>query len=230
MIIVEFYGLPSCGKTTTITCLKNNLVSQGYHVGTLPEILLAAGDFKRKWYKLTARRFPEFALLQLISEEKLQQDKIHRSRKALKRIFYEYHVLSKMKDSFDFCLVDQGLIQGLLSVYYDVGINNNTLVNNLLSELYDKIFVEKVLAVNAELSVNEAVDRIIARNKTGKQAGRLDLLSGERLKEVMNVQFQNINIIKTSLPDFLCCFDINMRELPNDNSKKIIRIIDGWSH
>ena len=118
----------------------------------------------------------------------------------------------------------------MLSVYYDVGINNNTLVNNLLSELYDKIFVEKVLAVNAELSVNEAVDRIIARNKTGKQAGRLDLLSGERLKEVMNVQFQNINIIKSSLPDCLCCFDINMRELPDDNSKKIIRIIDGWSH
>ena len=229
MIIVEFFGLPSCGKTTTITCLKDNLVEQGYRVGTLAEILVAAGNFMRKWYKFTARSFPSRALLHLINEEKLQQESVHRSRKALKRIYYEYQVLSKMKDSFDICLVDQGIIQGLLSVYFDIDIHCDSLVNRFLSEIYDMISVEKVFVVNAELSVDEAAERIIARNKTGKEAGRLDLLTGKRLIEVMNIQYQNIDRIKNTLPAGLECINVDMRVLPKENSYIIEKHIANWS-
>lgn len=224
-LIIEFMGLPGCGKTTISKELVVNLRAKGYKVQLLSEFQsrfffnlvtklfhsLRYGSFQ---YRLKVKKYIKNQAIKNSSEGRLRYTLYIMS-------FYKRFLLEKSECSI--LLVDQGLFQSVTSLNH----GNAQLETNGLAGVINewKEIKNHLIVLNCNIDVAQSAKRIISRNESN---GRFDKMSEDKLIGQLGLQL----LIQEQLWDFMNSSKINFKKLDlsteqkvDDNVSKIMGIV-----
>lgn len=184
--IIEFFGLPGCGKTTLCTNLKNNAEEKGYMAGlingiskvcTIRHILsvLSLGDIPLlvKWCIIVLRNNHRINSLLIISPYK---------RLLIYRCIMAY-------SDFDYVFIEHGVVQSIVSALYGSQKPYSILESRICETLLANTKV--AMFMYCEVSSETSLKRIKERNRRGY--GRFDQMEEESLLTILNAQHHYFN-------------------------------------
>lgn len=184
--IIEFYGLPGCGKTTLCNKLKEIYEKKGYKVGVLPD---------------AANRFSWLSLFYILSfSDCLFLYKFYRcfiKRRVCKNLVLSpvrrllIYKCAKRKKEYDYLFIDHGAVQSIVRALYDVPYPFDFICTSVVKDYYRKISADFYVCCN--ISTDEAFARVRFRNR--KNSGTFDQYPDEQLNNVL--KGHNAIFIKT---------------------------------
>ena len=189
MIIVDFNGLPGCGKSTYASEVYKKMVSNGdmCYLLNKNEYVLSdkIGNKINDYMRLLI--LPNLIYnLKLFSKWKQNKfdRKISTKEKIWKtlRIVVLYDKIHRLSKKEGILLIDQGIIQD----YADFYINKEHSYNDLLN--YAKKYFDiakKIIIVNCDITEEETIRRIRKRNR--KQYD-VDKMSDEELEKILKLE------------------------------------------
>lgn len=208
-LVVEFNGLPGCGKTTVSCALIEALRSNGITAFPLFRISLISklcGVFRKDSISLLLR------LLKYIGSVGVTPTRL--------RYVYSILLLSITYDKFikessnEVLVVDQGILQYLQSIAHNVPIQKKDLIVQVGAVLNDKHF--NILRVDCHLPISLVEERIKMRGKDS----RTDCLESGRLDSILHIQEQNFEKLRRYV--FTShSFSIQTERLPKENAEVI---------
>ena len=217
-MIIEFNGLPGMGKTTVAQTLNREL-SYNYDV-----------KLKYRLYESKVRRLFSYlvdgsAYLYALTYRYTKYSTKHYKRDNLKYIqvliaYYRMYRSFLKKHPNDILIVDQGMMQALVSIHYD-----NMIISTQYAERIFRFLNKKnitVAFVNCENDRAIAVQRIKERNTVD---GRLDVCSAEEREKVLDVQLYNFDVLRAACSKTMkeCKnLNINMNNDPERNSLQLM--------
>lgn len=215
-VIIEFNGLPGSGKTTISLLLKkrieglNNIVFLKYYrkvfFCNVYSILLAIRYWRlfflvKKYSKIFRLKRPLRLCLLYVSYVRM------------------YHDFLKDKSS-DILIIDQGVVQSLISLAYKDRVSKNDSLKELL--LKSEIDTPQIVFVNCLINEKLAMNRIIARNQKG---GRVDSMEAQEMERTLCVQSENFQCIRDEIKkvySHINFIDIDMEGSAEDNTNVIL--------
>lgn len=206
--IIEFTGLPACGKTTLCSSMLND--SSNY-VFYLSSEFSAFG--KEKVHLLSLfRHVPLSYLITLIYY--LLKNKISRKKGMLiymLNLYVQYSdFINKHDNDSTILLVDQGLVQGIGSLSLGC-LNVKTKGLKALLKSW-KRFESQVLLVDCRIPAEESVDRLTKRNTSG---GEFDRLRGNELTNAMRSHILLLEKVREELRKNGFCFETVSLDMQN---------------
>ena len=175
--IIEFYGLPGCGKTTICYKLKESFEEKGYKVGVLPD---AANHFSwlSLFYTLTIRDIVLFFRFFIL----LKKHHVHRNLviSPIRRLLIFRS--AKKKNEYDFIFVDHGAAQSIVRALYDTPCPLDILNSSVVKALFISTPVDKYVC--CKITPEEAFARVRHRNR--KNSGTFDQFPDEQLRIVLD--------------------------------------------
>lgn len=220
--IIEFYGLPGCGKTTLCEAIVHELAAQGKKACFLNDITQFCTFFN--------------VIRQVNFRELIHNIKFYIKNRnedsSLIRYFSAYRRLLKYKcaikySNYDYVLVEHGIVQSMVSAIYkydaeyycdiDCSLRYILYANDNISYIY--CFVD----------CDTAVRRIICRNR--QNSGRLDKIKDKQvltreiqkqygLFEEICQWFQNSSFVNNSNKiDNTNNLDINVKKILDNENK-----------
>lgn len=191
--IIEFYGLPGCGKTTICNKLREIYETKGYRVAVLPD---------------AANHFSWLSLLKILSFK----DCVLLFRFV--SLLYKYHVCrnlvlspirrlliyrcAKMKKEYDFIFIDHGAVQSIVRALYDTPCPIDIINSSVIKDLLMINPVDKYVC--CQLTPKVAFSRMRSRNRTN--SGTFDQFPDDQLKKVLeghNTIFENTDRLLRNL-------------------------------
>lgn len=227
-IILEFNGVPGCGKTTTANLLKNELSKIGYKVGELNELFHCNKIVKNLKICISIIHMNNVFFLMNLIKFVFSVKPMNLSRlKYIKIAYYNYYMINYSKakqNNYDFLILDQGLIQSLISISHSDNIYNKKYLDKILMNITYKL--DNICYINCDINNEESVLRIKAR---GLSQGRLDNIKDfDQLIDTLNKQNENLRGIRRELlelePTHLKV-DLDMKEKSDINLQKILKKI-----
>lgn len=192
--IVEFYGLPGCGKTT----LKNYLVkieeqSEDCQFSII-DILITHFKKLSLWGKITSIPFKAwYFIVRFLLSVPFLPVKEWKFYTIFFDIALIYNLKSKIHSS-SYILVDHGLFQAVQSVIYSKAVTLSERSWRLLQKIADLLNVD--YAVYCSVSTELSLQRIRKRNRKGN--GRLDMIKDDNTLLIALEQqrffFEKVNI------------------------------------
>lgn len=205
--IIEFFGMPSCGKTTLCNTLQNENEQQGKMVAITENL---ANEYANSSLWKKTRSIPVyilFSLLRLFAAVPFTGFSYLRRYKVLlrKEILYNF---AKRYSKYDYVYIDHGLAQGLIQLVYEYpdSLNEKTLL--LAKKVFQKSKADSI--VYCKVSPETTLKRIRKRNNPRKS--RLDCINDD-----------NVLIQKLSLQELL--FD-KLAKMLNGFNKERFYIIN----
>lgn len=205
--IIEFFGMPSCGKTTLCNTLQNKNEQQGKMVAITENL---ANEYANSSLWKKTRSIPVyilFSLLRLFAAVPFTGFSYLRRYKVLlrKEILYNF---AKRYSKYDYVYIDHGLAQGLIQLVYEYpdSLNEKTLL--LAKKVFQKSKADSI--VYCKVSPETTLKRIRKRNSPRKS--RLDCINDD-----------NVLIQKLSLQELL--FD-KLAKMLNGFNKERFYIIN----
>lgn len=201
--IIEFYGLPGCGKTTLCNRLKEYYENSGYKVGLLTD---AVKDLS--WRSIIhALSFHEcvfflkfyWAFIRKNVNKNLVLSPIRR---------YLIYKSAKRDGEYDFLFIDHGAAQSVVRALFDAPNPLVSLKSNLVRDYYRMIPAD--LYINCIITMDEAFSRVKLRNR--KNSGTFDQYPDAQLKRVLeghSTIFDNTKLILLELDKNLLAIDCN---------------------
>lgn len=176
--IVEFMGLPGCGKTTICKSIKDNYKEK--NILLIDEYFLPKSIFRKVLSIMRDTSISYlFSLVFYILANNISRKKgmfvyMLNLRMKYARFFREH------KNDNSILLVDQGLAQGLGSM----SLGNGRILHRGLSWFLRcwKTFEPTMLLVDCKIPIEESAKRLINRNTLG---GRFDCLRDSELTKAM---------------------------------------------
>jgi hypothetical protein len=170
-IIIEFNGLPSCGKTTTASLLENKLISLGYKVGNLDHPLEYIKRYNKIVNNINLFHFglnEKFRVFSGLIRLRLSQKPIRLDNFFCVYEAYSYHYqINKLKNKnkrYDFMICDQGLIQAISSIIQSAKINNILYIKFLLNYIFNNFY--DIYIINCNIDIYTAKNRTYKRYTT----------------------------------------------------------------
>ena len=195
MKIIEFNGLPGCGKTTTSRDLEACFSKSGTKAQFYDDIheKFPSGLAKRCRYILHNWSFKEIRILYKISTCFTGI----KTKEKWKRILYVEQIACnyrKFMSKDGICISDQGLVQGVVSIGY---------IHDLKNDKYKKKFAENCLAflipyaeyviyVNSDIAPEESYKRLKTREQN---YGRFDQMQEDAVLSGLNKQKKMFGLI-----------------------------------
>ncbi len=212
MKIIEFAGLPGCGKSTVSRQLEENLRKKGYSVKTRENLMKGVEEGK----KILRNPFLWFSALRLF----LYSSKYKSSDKYdyCIRILFMKKQLEKVirSNKKEIIILEEGIIQDLTAIAYKEPARQNQYSIRALKVL--KHIRKHSYYVNCSLSVELDIERIKRRGRRDKKYGA-DKEEAE-LKELLLIKRENLDFfISESGVKYL---NINMEK----NVKEIADLIE----
>ena len=218
MKVVEFYGLPGVGKTTTANLLINLYLEKGYRVPSIKQ-LQNFKSFKRL-HLLTLPKILLFSLFCLIKFKTLIdlmmlsknqgfsfKKRVHRSVILLKTLF----TVQRFK-KYDLLILDEGIKQNLWSLFLNSQIKKIDEI--IVLEQKQLVKLETHFLIVLETSLKTVIDRIQSRIKTSKQT-RFNYMSSKELKVTLEKNLINYETLKNLSKNHLI---INAKKNPEENA------------
>jgi hypothetical protein len=221
-VIIEFNGLPGCGKSTTATLLMERLKLMGYEVGYFEDLQNCKYSNRRmKNIKLVLNSLkpPYIKVIYNLLKVWLNLKPFKFSRINYIKLVYNFYFIYFSKEvtkRYDFIICDQGLIQGILSIMHTDIIKDNSYIQELVdSILYN---LKDIYWVNCNVNYRTAKERIRSRGLT---QGRLDfinddnrlfsaLLKQELALDLIRKEAEDIGLEKTIQLDMNCVVEKNI--------------------
>lgn len=226
-LIIEFNGLPGSGKTTLSSHIadylnKNNircLLYQDYlKLNSRKSKVLKVSNFLFELMKPSNWPFIYYSTSFLKSAGLWSRDRISR----LRSMFYMYMNIKKLikKESIDVIIIDQGVIQTIISILFLKNLSCEEQVNKILECLSETI--TKFCIINVHVDVDLVSQRIVKRQK---MSSRIDRMNEEEARDYLLANSRNFNKIRKIISE------INIQHLNIDtflDVKKNSRIITDW--
>ena len=213
--IIEFNGLPGCGKTTSMIEIRKRLKHLDVRELNANKLIECAGSRKEILFSKELRSY-YFLFLRLFFLIK----PVTRERYRMLQMTFRYWCGIKNARSKgnkpEICILDQGVIQGFVSVSYQGNIKNEkkwlTYIKKIMGGL------DNVIYVNCEIDPAGARTRMKGRKK---KISRLYLINNDqKLDQVLFLQNCQFGKIRTAVSGN--AVKINMYDTAEDNAKKIV--------
>lgn len=173
--IIEFYGLPGCGKTT----LRNKLLlSSSIRAGSIQDVM-ALYKQESFFYRLFHLPIKQWWLLSMFLITLPQKRK--NAKTAYVTLFYKVLSYSycAAKSSFDIVVVDHGLVQQLGTILHNMDYNISEKSLRRFVKFASDMKGVKIICcyITSELSLS----RMRSRNRNG---GRIDAVMNDTKKAI----------------------------------------------
>ncbi|MFR1851725.1 MAG: hypothetical protein ACLSXF_11630 [Clostridium sp.] len=205
--IIEFNGIPACGKSTLANSIKFSLETKNFSIGLWEDI---TNEFKKQSLKVKINYVSDIPIidyLKLFLSLKLEK----------KRKWYYYWFAIKISiiyswckrgSKYDFVLIDHGYIQHAVSLLCgdDISTTPRYLKN------FERVIKKQTpvdIHIECDISIEEVQKRIKSRKRDN---GRLDIIDNYELQKNM-YKIEKFN---------LECINKYLRE--HDKSSKFIKI------
>jgi len=217
-LILEFNGLPGSGKTTNSSVLEAELNKLEIPVVSYSDFLSNEG--KNNILRLTKAllNVPFFITIKitLLGFSLKNNDKLWRILTCI-YVFEKYILFNK--EATGVLIVDQGIIQGIISLFH---LNNHISrkqernINSILSFMNKK----NVIIVNSICEVGLVCERLSQRKHNGSRFHDMNSMELEKNLMIQNSLFDKIRnlIIQKNMSQI----NINMESTPYDNYKFVL--------
>lgn len=221
MKIVEFNGLPGCGKTTISRELYHLLEQTGNAAVFYNDVRRKCSGWKGILQSVLGWNFGEIINLYKISRcfEKIPFKQKWGRILYAEQIAYNYR---RILDGASVCVADQGLIQAIVSIGYIHDFKSAAKSNDFVHCVVEflKPYSGKVLFVNTQIDSKASCERLQGREQN---SGRFDSLSEEKLLYGMAKQEKIFQLIwDKCLEGELQTVTISSHDLPAENARKIV--------
>lgn len=183
MKIIEFYGLPGSGKSTITNKLIIELKNRGFHVVDANDYLKDCSGIHPLvdgFLNPNGRSYFFSAIKLLLRKGLLFRLDITKRIINVLSIFSYYN-----KSNADYCVMDQAILQGIISAFYDISISIDEF-DILFRSLNDM----KILSFYVHANPETACERIHVRNDFSH--GRCDSIADpKQLINILKGQNQN---------------------------------------
>lgn len=224
-MILDFNGIPGCGKSTISKELVRYLSNLNYDVIFLQDKIVKLSKCKMLIpFMFLSEIFHGVgpvlsAYYGFYKSLPLKNRKTkHMTLAAIKNAVLAYRTIRKNRMSY--IITDQCIIQNIVSCFYDQTIKDEKKVEKLLNVIDTKF--KGLVLVNIDIDINIAQIRIKDRKTVG---GRLDLLKGNQLHSMLLKQTDLFNIIRSVYKGK--AINIDSTTSPLLNVQKIIEYING---
>ena len=191
--VIEFYGLPGCGKTTLCERLKEQCERDGYTAGVLTDVtkigtlpcLLRAFSLKdlcwlTKW---------------CISIKMDNHSSFKIAIAPYKRLLI--YRCAKLFSNYDYVFIEHGVVQSMVSALYGTIDYHFVLEKSFSIRLLENTQAD--LFVNCHVEVQEAFKRIRIRNRT--TSGRFDQMPDSKLMTILDEQMGEFGFLSKQLDE-----------------------------
>lgn len=226
MFLLEFNGLPGCGKST----LSESVILRNFDLKlksySMEHERLPSGFFKRLAYIFRFWNFSEIIQLYRISKCTEYSSVLTQ----IKRIVVAEQICVNYRRFYSengICVIDQGLVQAIASVLYVYDINNQKKLDKLIRSILLR-YQSKLIIINAVSSADTAKERIRFRNFN--HGSRMNYIKEDnQLLEHLQRQLDNISLIRESISKSEIAFiDIDMCNSVEKNTEELLGFIHGF--
>ena len=198
-MIIEFNGLPGTGKTSVCNALAERVrgarpvtFRRFVNESRLKRYISYILDGSVILYKLAAR----FSNSVCRDAAETEKDTVKKNRKlAYVPVMYYHSYMNFYRANRDDCevmLIDQGIIQGLISIAHDREIVDTSTLDPILIFLKNKGV--KFTCIDCVSNVEISDKRIEERSVAG--ASRLDCCDTEERKRILYIQKKNFDTVR----------------------------------
>ena len=196
-LIIEFVGLPGCGKSTVVESILPILQNE--------KVIITRSDFSRTIGIM--RRYPilaPFVTMYYLTKPKYRELKSNLFRFALQfpikkqgliyvvYVIVLYELIQKNINRSKIIILDEGIIQFLSSIPHDISIDNNILLHNLVLNL--KSVLGYFLFVECDLSIETVIERIKKRNRQDRFSH-----DNNNIRSLLLTKKNNLNLLTNEI-------------------------------
>ena len=217
-MIIEFNGLPGSGKTTIAKAISDALCKRD-----IPHCFKYA-PAQCRFLRYISYLFDGSAHLYFLGRKYAKsagKENLKEKMAILPVLVYYYRMYRQFskKCPDQVLIVDQGFLQGLISIVHTDLVNDTKPLQAIFRFLKKKKLC--VHFVHCKNDVNLAAQRIRERKTNG---GRLDAYKDEALIGAMCVQQQNFDLIRSSVDQLPLCRELTVDTKcpPEENAEKIL--------
>ena len=214
--IIEFFGLPACGKSTLCNAVIESTISVSTNFCRMNEI---SSEYRKANIIQKIRCFPYRAslLLLLLIIKSCPSRKNVRIYKSFLSILMIY-AFCKHTKKYDYMLIDHGVFQSVVSLFYVSSTSKFNSSVDIVNQLVTTIGIE--YPIHCYISVEESIRRMRKRNRV--DSGRLDVIGDKKkLETIMIVQSQQFE----RLSDIRHIQKINMEKTIEHNVSDLFKQI-----
>ena len=214
--IIEFYGLPGCGKTTLCNILKESYIKKGYKVGVLTDATKQCSFFRIILVLRLSYLTKFFSVFLNYIKNHIP---FNYASAPYKRLMI-YQCVKSFSD-YDYVFIEHGVVQSMVSALYGFKSPIEILNNPIYKKYLSIIPVDKY--VYCKITPEKAFERIRIRNR--KSSGRFDQMEDDSLKELLltqSFQFGDLDMLLNGLrKDVHCINSGDQLDLSLDQIKEI---------
>lgn len=214
--IIEFYGLPGCGKTTISKLLCESLAEEFSLEVVRPGKTKVIDDYSLlclpKYWTNVSRLFN---FVRLYKTKK--HPRIVLQPERYRHIYHRY----LKSNATGFFVVDQGIIQSLISISYLDTLPDSEQLSSYVSSLNNL----PILLVYCKCDTTISKQRMKDRVKGGSRLEQLDDECFEQAVQVQSSNFKKINSILNDKCDSIQVMSIDTTKDPQFNVSKIVSFI-----
>lgn len=224
-LIIEFNGLPGCGKSTT----ANELLKQiGEDKASFPY-----DRHIKKFYQLLKSLVDgtiPFVIYCILILRNFKSSSIAEKKYFIMVAYGHYqlylHFINHSNKKY--LIVDQGLVQDIISFAFQDKIISDKYVRKLIRFCINK-FGESLLIVNCDVDVETSSQRISLRGKMdGSRLDKIYKESPNKAKETLSVQNYNFNVVRNNIKKYYksASYNISCIDDVNKNVMDLLSITD----
>lgn len=193
---LEFNGIPGSGKTTLSNSVIENLKAMDYPVESYQRVIKkpTRKDLKQlvKYLihlKPSSFRLGYLGMMYLLTNGKLSRENWLRVVSII--ILDDFYLKKSIENRAEVILVDQGIIQQLVSIIYETELVSDRFVKKIIAHLKKR--VPNLYIINVALDVTESFDRL---NQRVGNISRIQLLNRKNGIRTLKIQQKNFDIIR----------------------------------
>lgn len=218
MLLVEFCGVPGCGKSTLCNEIQEYFESQGYKIENLRlrnSHTTFLGKIKKIVYIIKLRTVALFYPVRTLA---YKYGRSFNNKSAMfwsKRLVEGVYRINKAKGKIDIGFFDEGFVQYITSICYGYQLNSDSY--NLISYLDSEIYrtPNNAIIFHCDLDQEENLRRLKERNRVDRYFSGTD---SEIKKKLARKDMDLAKVCNTLNKARI----ININMLDKDNSKAII--------
>lgn len=218
IVFLEFNGIPGSGKTTLSNSVIENQSGMDFVVESYQQVIEKPTRKNLKQLvkylihvKLSSFRMGCLGMMYLLTNRKFNRKNWLRIVAII--IIYDFYQKKSIEQSEEVILVDQGIVQQIVSISYETELLSDWFVRKMITRIKKKEL--NLYIVNVDLDVTESFDRL---NRRVGNISRIQKMNREQGIETLKTQQNNFNIIREIITKTgIASIDINTHERIEEN-------------